>query len=83
MVGGGNSAVEEALFLTKFASKVVIVHRRDKFRASKIMIDRTMNNPKISVLWNKTVDEIIGDKHRVLWIFSFMLSQQDTLNVYS
>ena len=62
VVGGGDSAMEEASYLTKFASEVIIVNRRDEFRASKIMIDRVLDNPKISVKWNKTVDEIIGDR---------------------
>ena len=56
--------MEEATYLTKFASEVVIIHRRDKFRASKIMIDRTMSNPKISVLWNKTINEILGSQEK-------------------
>ena len=64
VVGGGDSAMEEATYLTKFASEVVIIHRRDKFRASKIMIDRTMSNPKISVLWNKTIYEILGSQEK-------------------
>ena len=64
VVGGGDSAMEESTYLTKFASEVVIVHRREEFRASKIMIDRAMNNPKIRVLWNSTIDEILGSQEK-------------------
>ena len=62
VVGGGDSAMEEATFLTKFASEVVIIHRRKEFRASKIMVDRAVSNPKISFRYNQTIDEIIGTK---------------------
>jgi thioredoxin reductase (NADPH) len=60
VVGGGDSAMEEATFLTKFATEVNLVHRRDTLRASKIMQDRAMENPKIKFHWNTTVDEVIG-----------------------
>lgn len=60
VVGGGDSAVEEATFLTKFASKVVLIHRRDSLRASKIMADRALNHPKIEMLWNTEVVDILG-----------------------
>ena len=62
VVGGGNTAVEEALFLTNFASKVTVVHRRDSFRAEKILQDRLFGNPKIEVVWDSTIDEIIGSE---------------------
>jgi len=62
VVGGGDSAVEEATFLTKFASKVTIIHRRDKLRASKIVQDRAMKNEKIAFQWNSTLEEVIGDE---------------------
>jgi len=61
VVGGGDSAMEESTFLTKFASKVYIVHRRDEFRASKIMAERALGNEKIEVKWNSVIDEIMGD----------------------
>ncbi|MGI5212613.1 thioredoxin-disulfide reductase [Plantactinospora sp. CA-290183] len=65
VVGGGDSAMEEATFLTKFASSVTIVHRRDEFRASKIMADRALGNEKIRVEWNSVVEEVLGDDGKV------------------
>ncbi len=61
VVGGGNTAVEEALFLTKFASKVTLVHRRDKLRAERILQDRLMAESRVTIAWNSVVDEVLGD----------------------
>ena len=60
VIGGGNTAVEEALFLTKFAKKVILIHRRDSLRAEKILQERLFNNPKVEVIWNSVLKEIIG-----------------------
>lgn len=62
VTGGGDSACEEATFLTRFGSKVILVHRRDQLRASKIMQDRVLNHPKIEVMWNRQIKDIVGSK---------------------
>jgi thioredoxin reductase (NADPH) len=63
VVGGGDSAMEEAIFLTRFARRVTIIHRKSSFRASKIMAERALAHPKIDVIWNSVVDEVIGEEH--------------------
>jgi thioredoxin reductase (NADPH) len=65
VVGGGDSAMEEATFLTRFAESVTIVHRRDSFRASKIMAQRALDNPKINVRWNSVITEVLGEGNKV------------------
>ncbi|MCL5442266.1 MAG: thioredoxin-disulfide reductase [Candidatus Marsarchaeota archaeon] len=61
VVGGGDTAMEDSIFLTKFTNSVTIIHRRDAFRASKIMQERAMSNPKIKVIWDSAIDEVLGD----------------------
>ncbi|BAO99587.1 thioredoxin-disulfide reductase [Wolbachia endosymbiont of Cimex lectularius] len=63
VVGGGNTAVEEAIFLTRFAKEVILIHRRDKLRAEKVMQDRLFKNDKIKVVWNHTVEQILGEEN--------------------
>ncbi|NSX83173.1 thioredoxin-disulfide reductase, partial [Wolbachia endosymbiont of Atemnus politus] len=63
VVGGGNTAVEEAIFLTRFAKEVILIHRRDKLRAEKVMQDRLFKNDKIQVVWNHTVEQILGEEN--------------------
>src|SRR5262249_33200864 len=62
VVGGGDTAMEEALFLTRYASQVIVIHRRNSFRASKIMADRVSKHPKIQVIWDTVVTDVLGDK---------------------
>jgi thioredoxin reductase (NADPH) len=77
IVGGGNTAAEEALFLTKFASKVYIIHRRDSMRAEKILQERLKANPKIEFLWNRVVDDIIGEENPVKKVTHLRLKSTD------
>ena len=82
VVGGGDSALEEAQFLTKFATKVTIVHRRDSLRASKIMQDRAFKNEKISFIWNKQVTRVLGeDKVSGIEMTDTVTGEQSTMNV--
>lgn len=75
VVGGGDSACEEATFLTRFGSKIYMVHRRDELRASKIMADRAMNHEKIEILWNRQVKEIHGDREEGVQAISLINSE--------
>ena len=77
VVGGGDTAMEEANFLTKFASKVYVVHRRDTLRASKVMQDRAFNNPKIEFLWNTQITEVIGNGTAVTGVQLLNLQTQE------
>ena len=77
VVGGGNTAVEEALFLTNFASKVTLVHRRDTLRAEKILQPRLLNNPKVEVKWNTQLEEVLGDENP-LGVTAARLKNRDT-----
>jgi thioredoxin reductase (NADPH) len=82
MVGGGDSALEEAIFLTRFASSVTLVHRRDSLRASKIMQERALANPKITVRWNSQVTEIMGDtKVESVRLVDTVTGAEDTMEV--
>lgn len=77
VVGGGNTAVEEALFLTNFAAKVTLVHRRDRLRAERILQDRLFSHPKVSIVWNAAIDEILGQTEPVSKVTGVRL--QDTV----
>ena len=78
VVGGGDSAMEEANFLTKFASKVTVVHRRDTLRASKIMQDRAFQNPKIDFIWNSTITRLIGEGNLSGAVLTDLTNNQET-----
>lgn len=81
IVGGGDTAMEEALFLTRFASKVYLVHRRDDFRASKIMADRVKAHPKIEIMWNSELQEIIGNDKMVQGVVIYNNVSKDTVKL--
>jgi thioredoxin reductase (NADPH) len=83
VVGGGDSAMEEATFLTRFAESVTIIHRRDEFRASKIMAERALSNPKITVRWNTVVSEVLGKDGKVvgLAVRDTATGEESTLDV--
>lgn len=78
VVGGGDSAMEDSLALTKFASSVTIIHRRESFSASKIMAERVLNNPKVKVLWNSTLEEILGEEQ----VTGIKVNENGTVNEY-
>ena len=68
VIGGGDAAVEEADYLTRYASRVYLIHRRDEFRASKVLVERALQNPKIEVIWNTRVREMVGDERGLRWL---------------
>ena len=82
VVGGGDTAMEEALYLTKFAQKVVVIHRRDRFRASKVMADRLLTHAKVEVVWNAAVTEVIGEQEiRAIELTDTVTGAQRTMEV--
>ena len=82
VVGGGDTAMEETLYLTKFASEVVVIHRRDSFRASKVMADRVLAHPKVRVLWNTRVADVLGDSEiAALRLADTVTGEERTLEV--
>jgi thioredoxin reductase (NADPH) len=82
VVGGGNVALNEALFLTRFVSKVIVIHRRDQLRATKILQDRAFNQPKIEFIWDTVVESIAGDKQvRELTLRSVKTGEKSSLKV--
>ena len=81
VIGGGNTAVEEALYLSNIAKKVVVVHRRDKFRAEKILVDRLLKKKNISIMWNSILDEVLGDKTGVTGIKIKNTLDEKTMNL--
>lgn len=82
VIGGGDSAIEEGIFLTKFAAKVSIVHRRDKLRASKIMQERVFKNEKITFVWNSVVEEILGTREEGVTAVKLKNTQTDEISEY-
>ncbi len=82
VIGGGDSAMEEAIYLTKFASKIYLIHRKDTFRASKIMQERVLNNEKVEIIWNSEVKEVLGDNFvSGLRIFNNKTNQESILEL--
>ena len=81
VIGGGNTAVEEALYLSNIAKKVVVVHRRDKFRAEKILVDRLLKKKNVTIMWNSILDEVLGDKTGVTGIRIKNTLDKKTINL--